>query len=204
VYCTLNSVWIALYFSNCDLSLNTILWLILWSHSKLHLYLLLWPWLKLHFVSCTMTWVKTASWVLLWHLHLHLNQIQPNWWWRHFVPSKCSTTTRCRDSKENQQLNCISYLILWPQYKFHLVSCAVALVQTASCTFSSDLNLNCILYLTNDFSQNYMLYLILWPQFILFLVSLYSDLSLKFILFSILSPQSRLYPMTPMDQEIAK
>jgi hypothetical protein len=110
--------------------------------------------------------------------------------------SKCSTTTRYRDSKEKKQLNCISYLILWHQSKFHLVSCAVALVQTASCTFSSDLNLNCILYLTNNFSQTCMLYLILWPQFTLCLVRLYCDLSLNFVLFSILCPQSTLYPMT--------
>jgi len=143
-----------------------------------------------------MTWVKTASCVFLWYPHLHLNQIQPIWWWRHYVLSKYSTTTRCRDSKENQQLNCISYLILWPQCKFHLVSCAVALVQIASCTFSSDLNLNCILYLANDFSQNSMLYLILWPQFTLCLVSLYCDLSLKFMLFSVLCTQSTQYPMT--------
>lgn len=57
-----------------------------------------------------------------------------------------STTTRRRNSNENQQLNCITYLI--PQSKFHLVSCAVALVKTASCTFRSDLNINYILYHT--------------------------------------------------------
>ena len=135
VYYTLNSVRIALYISYCGLSLNCISCLILWPHSKLHLYVysdLDWncilcfiPWLESKLLLVLYCGIFNSTWTRLNHPDdggsVFLQNVGK---FNHYKVQRLKR-------KPATKLHLLSHTV--PQSKFHLVSC---------CGFSP----NCILY----------------------------------------------------------